>query len=1330
MRTTTHRSRMFKLWAALFCFSVLGAQTGQAAEVQKGYYDDPGLYPNRAYINNHYSEHIDPFNGGVQQQYVDLFVPGNGKFDLKLIRSYNSASVSPKAPLNFYSQNGIGWDIHFGRVANKNPASGVCQNYSSATSDDNPVLITQDGSRQVWFYPGNTPFANNVLTTAQRWKLICTPGVSGVTVFSPEGIRYDMAQLVSGTGDLAGSSIWLTTRITDRNGNYATINYAAVGSPQISSVVTNDGRSLTFAYTNGLIASVTSNAGQTVSYSYTQGYFFTAYSHLLSNVRLPDGTSWAYTYKTISFPDSALFGNFQIASMTTPQGGKINYGYSLVDFYSSGVSNPPTISSALTSKTTSDGGTWTYSYSPSRSVGAYDVTTEVSPAGTTTYQHYGYQTVSNGSVWMIGLLASKSIGGLQTETYSWNKQLLSNETLKRQSVYGVKHDASQSNAPILVGKTIVRNGASHTTSFSNFDSYGNPGLISEIGPNGGSRSTTISYYINTTKWIIKQPQNESFSGGSITRAFDANGNLTSITRDGVTTGFGYDAQGNVTSATMPRALVYNYGNFKRGIPQTESQPQSITISRVVSDAGNVTSETNGEGKTRNFTYDTMNRLTRLVFPLGSAVSISYTATTKTATRGGLTESTTYDGFGRPVSITLGGIVRTYRYDALGRKIFESNPGAAIGTSYQYDILNRVTRIGNADGTAQTQSYSAGKMSVTDERAKVTTYTYRAYGDPDKQFLMSITAPDTSANMSIARNNKDLVTSMSQGGFTRSYGYNSNYYLTSVTNPETGTTTYGRDAAGNMTSRTVGSSGASTYTYDGQNRLTAVTYPGATPSVTKTYSKTHKLKSVASSAASRSYVYDANDNLTSESVVVDGITLTTGYSYNTLDQLASVTYPYSGRSVTLSPDVLGRPTAISGYVTSVAYWPSGQIKQINYANGTISTYGQNSRLWPSTFATQLSTSYYNNASYTYDGAGNLTAIADTADSTYNRTLTYDNINRLATAAGPWGTGTIAYNGVGNVVSQVFGANSLYYTYDTQNRLASVSGGRTGSYTYDAYGDFLAVPGATYTWDGVPNLRCVNCGTANEVANAYDGLNQRVSVTKGGVKTYEVYGSHGNLLAEFTPSQGNKLIEYIYLGGKRVAQRETQSESNVELAVSLSANPMEAGNTAAISIVSKNATSVKYSCTAAGTGYKGAGDAPLNGSMALTATSAMVGYPSTCVFTAIGNGGNKSATLTLTTVNPPPPPTIAVSYSPKPMIIGSPAAITVATTNATSVTYACVAKGNGYKGSGSAPLNGSIPLTPTYGMALDKSVCTFTATGSRASASTAITLTTQAWVLGAL
>lgn len=1298
---------------------------GAVAELQRGYYDDPGIYPNRDYVSNNYWEHIDPFNGSIQHQYVDLHIPGNGKFDLKVIRTYSSAMLD--AAGEHYTQISPGWDLHFGKVVTRGP---VCQNADPSTSGENPVWIAPDGARQTWYYPpGSTTFGNNVLTSPQSWRLICTPGTQGyLTVYSPEGVQYEMRRFISGWGEFGGAYVWQTTKITDRNGNYATITYPDSLRPEVGSVQTNDGRVITFSYADvgnqlGLkrLFKIQANSGQSVSYDYSwMDYLLPG----LSSVTRSDGTKWQYGYIS---PSLSMPGHHKMAYYVTPWGGRVDYAYSMIDFDGTGVWGAR-LYSAVIKKTASDGGVWTYTYTPSKSLNTFDETTEVSPAGATVYRHFGFQTVANGDLWKIGLLASKTIGSAQSESYTWDKRLMSNEAMHRTATYKNKYDLT-SNTPVLVSKSISR-GVNHVTSYSNFDTYGNPGVISEIGANGGTRTTTISYYINTDLWIVKQPQNETYAGSSIYRSFDAKGNLASITRDGVTTSFGYDAEGNISSVNMPRGLITTYGNYKRGIPQSESQPQGISISRIVSDAGNVTSETNGEGKTKTFSYDLMNRVTGIGFPAGSPVGISYSATSKVATRGGLSESTIYDSFGRTVSVTLGGVKRTYAYDPLGRKTFESNPGETTGTFYQYDILNRVTRVTNADSTVQTRLYGAGIVKVTDERSKVTTYTYRAYGDPDKQFLMSITAPVTAANVTIGRNSKDLVTSVKQGALTRSYGYNSNYYLTSVTNPETGKTTYGRDAAGNMTSRTVGTSGTSTYTYDGQNRLTAVTYPGTTPSVTQTYSKTHKLKTVVSSVANRSYVYDANDNLSSESVVVDGITLTTGYGYNTLDQLASVTYPYSARSVTFSPDVLGRPTAISGYINAVTYWPSGQVKQIDYANGTTSTYGQNSRLWPSSFATRLGTMLYNNGAYTYDGVGNLTAISDSADASYSRTLGYDAINRLTTANGPWGTGKIVYNGVGNLVSQVFGSTSLYYTYDTQNRLSSVSGSRAGSYTYDAYGDIATGTGNTYVYDGVPNLRCVNCGTANEVANAYDGLNQRVSVTKKGVKTYEVYGSHGNLLAEYTPSQANKLVEYVYLGGKRVAQRESNSNKDLELSVSLNPNPMVAGGAAVISVVSENATSVKYSCTAAGTGFNGSGDAPLNGNIPLTPTAAMVAYPSSCVFTATGTAGSKSVNLTLNTINAASPPTLSVSYSPNPMIIGSPAAIKVSSTNATLVRYVCTAGGGGFNDSGDAPLNGSIPITPTYEMALNKSTCTFTATGPGGSTTKGLTLTTRAWVLGRL
>jgi YD repeat-containing protein len=471
--------------------------------------------------------------------------------------------------------------------------------------------------------------------------------------------------------------------------------------------------------------------------------------------------------------------------------------------------------------------------------------------------------------------------------------------------------------------------------------------------------------------------------------------------------------------------------------------------------------------------------------------------------------------------------------------FESHPASSSGTSYLYDTLNRITRINNADSTYRLHSYGAGTQSITDERGKVTTYAFRSYGDPSQRFVMSVTAPDSSANISLTRNTKDLVTSATQGGFTRTYGYNSNYYLTSVINPETALTTYERDAAGNMTLRRVGPFPTTTYTYDGRNRLATVTYPYSTPAVTNAYTRTDKLLRTTSSAATRQYLYDANENIIGQTLTIDGLIFNMGYTYNSKDQLNLIVYSRSGKSVAYTPDVLGRPTQVQGYASSVTYWPSGQFKEITYLNGTVTSYGQNTRLWPSLFRTKKGTTSYIDTSYLYDGVGNLTQITDSVDNAnYGRVLSYDNINRLTGVNGPWGTGTIAYNGIGNITGQSFGTYNLSYTYDTSNRLSKISGSKTATYNYDLYGSMLPSTGNTYAYDGVPNLRCINCSDPlNKIEYTYDGTNQRIAVTRGSIKTYEVYDPRGNLLVEFTPSQGNKLVEYIYLGGKRIAQRVT-------------------------------------------------------------------------------------------------------------------------------------------------------------------------------------------------
>ncbi len=923
----------------------------------------------------------------------------------------------------------------------------------------------------------------------------------------------------------------------------------------LATINANDGRSISFEHdpTTGRIITATSNSGKKISYQYQAPD--TLNSRTLTRVSYNTGETWQYKYEPGKYIDAypntiipltqANITARKLISVTYPTGGIVNYSYTNSNHearISRGGQSWGVFDTAekISSRTLSTGERWSYSYIKGQN-GAYDITTVTGPEGITTYKYVGpsYKLttalpgVPEETLWMIGSLVEKVDPLGNIEKYKWQPRVITggNELIVDLG-YGMD---TQIRAADLAEKSILLDGLTYKTTYSDYDLFGDVGTITENGPTGNIRVTKNTYVNDTSKWIIGLHKSESSAAGDMNQTFDVNGRVLSVSKNGVTTAFTYDSNGNTASKTMPGGGVYKYSNYKLGTPQTELLPQNITISRTVDNAGNVTAETNGEGATTKFTYDTMNRVTSITPALGNVKTITYTPNSRIATRGPLVESTVYDAFARVASVTLGGITTRYQHDGLGRRTFVSDPDVTTGTRYQYDALGRITRITNADNSFESIAYKDGSRSVTDERGKVTTYNYQAYGDPSKKQLMSIIAPESSANIAFTRNAQDQIATISQGGFIRNYTYNSNAYLTSASNPETGVTTYGRDIAGNMTSKKTGASGVTTYTYDKLNRLITTTYPGSTPAITNTYNKNSKLLTSNTSGGNRSFAYDAAGNLTQESLALDGKVFTAKYAYNGNDQLSSITYPQSGRVVSYTPDALGRPTTVSGYVTNVKYWPSGLIQSITYSSGAVSTYGQNARLWPSSFSTLRTgtAGVYLSSTYTYDGVGNLTTIKDAADSNFNRTLGYDNINRLTSAVGFWGQGSISYDGGGNLTKQTLGQSSLAYTYDTSNRLSSVSGLRASTFGYDAYGNVSSSQGNTYSYNDVPNLICINCAVpAKKVEYSYDGLNHRSAVTKASGKVYEMHDSNGKPLIELN---AGVLTEYLYLGDKRIAQR---------------------------------------------------------------------------------------------------------------------------------------------------------------------------------------------------
>jgi YD repeat-containing protein len=1126
------------------------------------FYEEPGLSRTRDYVNQHANERVDPFTGKLQWHYVDLFIPGNGGLDLKVQRSYTSPHVpglgTPWEP----TVTGLGWTMHFGRVIRR-AVNAICDTVSGPTT--NPVLELPDGSRRVLY----VALDGGTWITTDFWRAECAPAGAGLIVFSPDGTRYEMTT----PGHPVGSpthvqNTYYVTRITERNGNFMDVTYAQVdGVLAVTGVTTSDARAVSFTHNHsqeGELESMTvSDGARTWTYLYSPGPL-AAYPYLKEVVR-PDGTRWRYEYnETPAGP-----GDYALRQVTYPQGGTIDYTYDYV-FFATHPSIPR--STVVAQKVADPGGTWSWTYVPatqpiaSNPDGTFnmqipptpeqeptvDKTSVAGPEGTRTHYHVGYNSAYPGIVYLIGFQLGTA-SSVQNLAFGATPIQISNQPNQRPGDELIFEAVTA--APLITFQAMGRFDELFQTVFGNFDLFGNPQTITETGTN--TRTTNLTYFVDAAKWIIRGVKKdeivtENTPGGqetlAITRTFDASANLLSETRAGVTTTFTYHATGDLATRTDARLKTTSYLNYHRGIPQTENQPEAVTLTRVVSDAGNITSETDGENATTTYSYDGLNRVTGITHPLGNPVAVDWTATTRTVTRGPYREVITYDGFGREVSVqhtdtaSAESVTQTYAVDAIGRRVFTAYPNAALGTRFDYDLLNRLSDVFHQFNPATSAfegqrlyDYFSNKVRVVNERGFEYFFNYRSYGDPERRDLVGITTPPgvAEASLAIGRNIAGQMTSVTQDEVTRSYGYDTRFYLTSITDPETGTTVMGRDEVGNMTSRQVGTAEATTYAYDDRNRLSAITYPAGTPAVTKTYYKDDKPGTVGSTAALWEYFYDANKNLTREKLTVGAKVFETQYAYNGNDALTTLTYG-SGRTVGYAPDAFGRPRQVAPYVTAVAYHPTGQPSSVTYANGVETAIGLNPRQWPSTLQITKGTALFDTI-YGYDPLGNVTSIADTVDSAYNRTLAYDPLDRLTGVSGPWGAGAIGYDFRGNITSQSLGAFGLTYAYDSMTqRLLSVSGSKSYTLSYDVYGNVTGNGATTFGYDDASNLRCAQCGGAGEILFDYDGTNQRVRLQKGGAETFFVYGHGGLLLWEETP--GASLKEYVYLGGKQVATRE--------------------------------------------------------------------------------------------------------------------------------------------------------------------------------------------------
>jgi RHS repeat-associated protein len=445
--------------------------------------------------------------------------------------------------------------------------------------------------------------------------------------------------------------------------------------------------------------------------------------------------------------------------------------------------------------------------------------------------------------------------------------------------------------------------------------------------------------------------------------------------------------------------------------------------------------------TTTFTYDARGNRESVTDALNHTVTLTYNLAGQiTSLTDPLQHTTTYDYVGPDlVKITdpLGRITQR-TYDAAGRMLAETDPMGQT-TRFTYDKVNHATQVLDAQGSITTFEYdTAGRFAaVTDALTHRTAYAYDVLGR-----------------------------------------------IASRTDPLSKTETLSYDLNGNPSQRTDRKGQVTTRSYDALNRLRQITYAD-TSTITYTYDSGNHVRTIVDSIGGTKITrdYDDLDRLIAETTPQG----TASYTYDKADRLSTMT-------------ISGQPTVVYGYddanrlrsvtqgasTVTVMYDDANRRSLLSLPNGisVAYTYDDGSQLTELTYT--LGQATLGTLTYDYDLVGRRTNVAGS----WARvrlpqpviSTSHDAANRLT----QWGGSTLTYDSNGNLVSD--GPTS--YGWDSRNRLATLSGGLSGSFAYDATGrrTTRAVAGqsASFLYNGANVAQELNAGvpSANLLTGGID------------------------------------------------------------------------------------------------------------------------------------------------------------------------------------------------------------------------------------------------------
>ncbi|HPK57554.1 MAG TPA: RHS repeat-associated core domain-containing protein [Spirochaetota bacterium] len=534
------------------------------------------------------------------------------------------------------------------------------------------------------------------------------------------------------------------------------------------------------------------------------------------------------------------------------------------------------------------------------------------------------------------------------------------------------------------------------------------------------------------------------------------------------------------------------------------------------------------------------------------------------------------------------------YDEAGRVIMQGEPYKTRAGNYddtmvnatkiEYDVRGRQTRVENPDGTTVKYAYSASGnkriTSVTDPRGKVRT----SYSDR-KGNIERIEEPDGQTTSYTYDGMGQILTVTDSKGNVTTCKYDKQGRRLETENPDTGKISYTYDGAGNLIAKTTPNTDkkgyAINYVYD-NSRLIAVTSREGEP-VKYTYGKSNddmngagRLVKTESGNCVDEYGYDWMGNVIRHKRTIKGLDgkkteYNASYSYDYFGRMKTMKLP-DGEIITYGYNKGGQLSGVGSskgkpYVSGIKYNVTGQRTQINYGNGTGTSYEydeRNHRL--KRLETRNAKSILQTIEYEYDDTGNVTERESEmlgTDGRMKRAIheyEYDSSGRLTE-----GSGKVEKTTAGILRPNIVSYKSKY-SYDAIGNILTktqaVNGGESSlscndTYTYGGKQPHAVTKAGAmvFTYDDNGNMiKRENTETKNTMTLVWDDENRLIKTTDSLHTTDYRYDANGERIikkselgetqyvsANYIVRNKTVISKHIFAGNQRVASTVSMKDN---------------------------------------------------------------------------------------------------------------------------------------------------------------------------------------------